>query len=148
VLAPNTGADRNGSLVAGDLPDWEAAREALGARRTLIFLNACDVARQRPSLIGTDGLASGFAELGAAAVVAPLWTVDDEAAHGVAQRFYDLLKSKRPQSLAAILRKIRQMAYDGKGSDTHAAYCLFGDPRAIATIAAKGAQASTGRRSR
>jgi hypothetical protein len=99
--------------------------------RPLVFLNACEVGGQRLSLDGAGGFAHAFIELNAAAVVAPLWAVEDEAAGLVTTSFYtDVLKGV---PLAKALQRIRQRAYsEGATMDSFAAYCLYGDPLAVA----------------
>jgi hypothetical protein len=95
----------------------------------LAFLNACEVGGQVPILDGVGGFASSFIDLGASAVVAPLWSVQDTVALDVTQTFY-------PQALkgvpfARVLKEIRAKAYD-QAIDSYAAYCFFGDPMARA----------------
>jgi CHAT domain-containing protein len=99
--------------------------------RPLVFLNACEVGGQRLSLDGAGGFANAFIELNAAAVVAPLWAVEDVAAGLVTRSFYkDVLKGV---PLAKALQRIRQRAYSkGATMDSFAAYCLYGDPLAVA----------------
>jgi hypothetical protein len=99
--------------------------------RPLVFLNACEVGGQRLSLDGVGGFANAFIELNAAAVVAPLWAVEDVAAGLVTMSFYtDVLKGV---PLAKALQRIRQRAYsEGATMDSFAAYCLYGDPLAVA----------------
>jgi CHAT domain-containing protein len=96
----------------------------------LAFLNACEVGGQVSALDGVGGFANSFIQLGASAVVAPLWAVQDKAAFCVTQTFY-------PQALkgvpfAKIMQQIRTKAYD-EVIDSYAAYCFYGDPMASAT---------------
>jgi hypothetical protein len=133
VLAAEEGKTQNSTLRSLDLEGWESARRALRQHPTLVFINACDAARMTLTLFGIDGLAAGFAGLGAAAVLAPIWNVDDAEAGIVAEEIYGDLESGA-SSIAAALRRIRRRAYDGTASDTHAAYCFFGDPRAVVEI--------------
>jgi hypothetical protein len=96
----------------------------------LVFLNACEVGRPQPALTGVGGFTKSFIDLGAVAVIAPLWSVKDNIAHEVACTFYDNVSLK---PLASILREIRSKAYSdaGGGEDTYAAYCFYGDPAAF-----------------
>lgn len=48
-----------------------------------------EVARSSPALVGPGGFVSSFIQLGAAAVVAPLWSVEDDVAHEIAVEFYN-----------------------------------------------------------
>ena len=56
--------------------------------RPMVFLNACEVGRPTVALAGIGGFAAAFLELGAAAVIAPLWSVKDTIAYEVAKKFY------------------------------------------------------------
>lgn len=100
------------------------------ANQPLVFLNACEVGRVALALNGSGGFASAFIAAGAAAVIAPLWSVDDSVAHMVAQEFYETAMADRQRPFADILRKIRRKAVDGTANDTFAAYCFYGDPLA------------------
>jgi hypothetical protein len=134
MLAANDNKSPEGSLRVLDLEDWPAAASAIGSKHPLVFLNACEVGRLEPSLIGIDGLAPAFARLGASCVIAPVWSVEDGAAHDVAQRFYEALLAQPAVPLAAIFQQIRRDAYKPDGADSYGAYCFFGDPDATATV--------------
>jgi hypothetical protein len=105
----------------------QAAFEKL---KPIIFLNACEVGRLAPSLVGLGGFAPAFIEMGAGAVIAPLWSVKDGTAYEIASEFYNRLKNEPNVSFAEILRGIRKKAYV-QGDDTYAAYCFYGDPAAF-----------------
>jgi len=94
---------------------------------TFAFLNACEVGSQVLTLDGVGGFANSFIELGASAVVAPLWPVQDAAALDVATQFYSEALTGTP--LAEIMKNIRAKAYQ-QGIDSYAAYCFYGDPNA------------------
>lgn len=100
-------------------------------KRPLVFLNACEIGRLKPALVGVRGFASAFIELGAAAVIAPLWSVEDGTAHQVARAFYEAVKNDPGKPFSLILSQIRDKAYS-EAKDTYAAYCFFGDPLASA----------------
>ncbi|MBR0850727.1 CHAT domain-containing protein [Bradyrhizobium diazoefficiens] len=106
--------------------------EIISDRRPLVFLNACEVGRLKPALVGVRGFASAFIELGAAAVIAPLWSVEDGAAHEVAKIFYQAVKSEPDKAFSQVMAQIRSKAYI-EAKDTFAAYCFFGDPLASAS---------------
>lgn len=97
----------------------------------VVFLNACMAAQARPALIGPGGLSRSWTEAGAAAVVAPLWSVRDEVAHEVAKLFYDRVKQEPTVSYAEIVRDIRARS-ETEQEDSYAAYCYFGSPWASA----------------
>jgi CHAT domain len=101
----------------------------------VVFLNACDVGRSAPALSGVGGLAKAWADAGAGAVVAPLWSVRDSIAHDVAVRFYQATQAVPSPPYARIVRDIRALAYGANaGEDTYAAYCYFGSPTAAAQM--------------
>ncbi|MFK4719732.1 hypothetical protein ABIE89_000832 [Bradyrhizobium niftali] len=101
----------------------------IAEKRPLVFLNACEIGRLKPALVGVRGFASAFIELGAAAVIAPLWSVDDGIAHQVARAFYEAVKNDPDKPFSLIISQIRDKAY-AEAKDTFAAYCFFGDPLA------------------
>lgn len=101
----------------------------------VVFLNACEVGRATPSLAGVGGFARSWANAGAGAVVAPLWSVRDSIAHEVATKFYEAVVAEPMTPYARIVRDIRALAYErGGGEDTYAAYCFFGSPTAAAQM--------------
>ena len=105
-------------------------------KRPMVFLNACEVGRPTVALTGIGGFAAAFLDLGAAAVIAPLWSVKDTIAYQVARKFYRAALTSPAgtrKSFAEIMREIRALAYDETtGEDTYAAYCFYGDPNASA----------------
>ena len=108
------------------LPGLETACRKKGP---LVFLNACEVGRTTPSLVGLGGFATEFVQAGARAVIAPLWSVRDSVAHEVAVAFYQAALDEPTRPFADILREIRKKAYEqADGEDTYAAYCFYGDP--------------------
>jgi hypothetical protein len=106
------------------LPTWRDSAP-------IVFLNACKTAQTVPTLIGPGGLSRSWTKVGAAAVIAPLWSVDDDAAHAVAEYFYDRITTEPKTPYAEIVRDIRAKAV-AEDEDTYAAYCYFGSPRASA----------------
>jgi CHAT domain-containing protein len=104
---------------------------AIAKDKPFVFFNACEAGRTTPSLVGVEGFAPTFIDLGASCVIAPLWSVKDEFAHNVAKEFYGAVKSEPGKPFAAILATIRARAYGPDGAeDTYAAYCFYGDPLA------------------
>ncbi|HVO60819.1 MAG TPA: CHAT domain-containing protein [Terriglobales bacterium] len=97
---------------------------------TFVFLNACEVGRMTPALVGIGGLPNTFLKLGASGVVAALWSVKDDLAHEVAEKFYKRVIAEPETPFAEILRDIRARAYSGDAEDTYAAYCFYGSPLA------------------
>jgi len=98
-------------------------------RHPFTFLNSCDVGQPVRTLAGVGGFANAFLRMGAAAVVAPLWSVDDPVAEKVCKRFYrQVLDGK---TFGEAMKNIRAQAFRS-GIDTFASYCYYGDPRATA----------------
>jgi CHAT domain len=93
-----------------------------------VFLNACQVGAGQRVLGDHAGMASAFLYSGAAAVVAPLWSIDDRVAREIARRFYEAVFDGA--SPAEFLRTIGQLASDETAATTtHLAYQFFGHPR-------------------
>jgi CHAT domain-containing protein len=108
-------------------------RELFSTKRPVVFLNACEVGRGAPALVGVGGFAASFIRMGATAVIAPLWSVDDKAAHAIAEEFYRTVRARPGLPFSRIFAGIRGKAYDREtGQDTYAAYCFYGDPCAAA----------------
>ena len=116
-------------FTSTELGGNDTIQDAFYAKSPLIFLNACEVGRTTPTLVGAGGFAAAFITAGARGVVAPLWSVRDTIAHDVAVDFYTAALATPERPFADILKDIRAKAYaaDG-GEDTYAAYCFYGDP--------------------
>jgi CHAT domain-containing protein len=98
--------------------------------RPLVFLNACQVGTG-DALLGTyTGMGSAFLTAGAAAVIAPLWSVDDGKARAIALQFYEevLEKGISPAEFIRGLRARFQQDSDVVDS-TPLAYQFFGHPQ-------------------
>jgi Protein kinase domain/CHAT domain len=103
---------------------------ACRTHKPLVFLNACEVGRTVPGLVGAAGFARSFIDIDASGVVGTLWSVDDRTAHEVATRFYQALTDNHGTPFAEALRQIRADGFTTDGEDTFAAYCFYGDPLA------------------
>lgn len=125
-----------GTLTAGELGDILLDTGALRESRALAVVNACEVGRTAPALVGLEGFAPHLIQGGAGAVVAALWSVKDDLAHEVAITFYRSILDDPGRAFADIVREIRARAYDEEAGaeDTYAAYCFYGDPLASAEI--------------
>jgi CHAT domain-containing protein len=121
----------DGKMSCNALLGMDGVAAAFAKKHPLVFLNACEVGRRTPALFGLGGFADSFIQIGASAVIAPLWSVEDEAAHDVASEFYRRVKKEPNTPFAEILRGIRAKAYETGAKDTYAAYCFYGDPAAI-----------------
>jgi hypothetical protein len=98
--------------------------------RPLIFLNSCETGKTVRSLMGGGGFPRTLGDIGARAIIAPLWPVDNEVANRVALELYQRALDQPTMSLAEILRDLRARAYDTTQpfEDTWGAYCFYGDP--------------------
>src|SRR4051794_23669633 len=63
--------------------------------------------------------------MGARAVIAPLWPVDDEQAHEGALELYRRGLEPDAPPLAELLKQLRARAYEETNPDTYAAYCFY-----------------------
>lgn len=104
------------------------------SRAPLVFLNACQVGAGRAVLGNYSGMAGAFVRAGAAAVVAPLWSVNDETASEIALCFYQSVLDGA-EAPAEVLRSFRAgvtlpaiAAGAPAASGTHIAYQFFGHP--------------------
>src|SRR3954464_2656382 len=94
----------------------------------MVFLNACQVGAGQQTLGDYAGLAESFVCAGAAAVVAPLWSIDDAVASALAERFYS--EAFTGEALAEIVRAERACfgVAEGQSSSTLMAFQFFGHP--------------------
>ena len=123
--------DDNGELSSSNIRGIEGLGEIFAKTRPVVFLNACEVGRITPSLVGLGGFVASFIKLGATAVIAPLWSVEDSIAHEIATLFYQEVKANPGQIISEIFKKVRSKGYDPAfGRDTYVAYCFYGDPGA------------------
>lgn len=105
---------------------------------SFVFLNACQAGVGDELLGDYAGLAASFLRAGAAAVIAPLWGIDDGIAKDVALRFYsevfglganvaEYLRTER----AAFRDSVETVAGDGEirqAPSTPLAYIFYGHP--------------------
>jgi CHAT domain len=125
--------DNNEKLTSTSVEGMDGIEDTFQKINPIVFLNACEVGRPAPALVGLGGFAASFIRLGASAVIAPLWSVEDSIAHQIAVEFYKRVKDEPETPFAEIFCKIREKAYDiANGKDTYAAYCFYGDPAAFA----------------
>jgi hypothetical protein len=122
------GEDGEQALTLTQLAGLTGVETGISTGKPLVFINACEVGRAVPALAGIGGFAEIFTEMGAAAVIAPLWSVEDTIAHQVAREFYRRIAENPGARPSEILRDIRARAYRDDHADTYAAYCLYGDP--------------------
>jgi hypothetical protein len=121
--------DGQSVLIATQIRGMDGLEAACRSKAPLVFLNACEVGRTTPALVGAGGFAVEFIKAGARCVIAPLWSVKDDLANQVAMEFYQKALANPTRPFAEILADIRRQSFMGTGGeDTFAAYCLYGDP--------------------
>jgi len=115
-------------LVDGEVIDPLVVKGGSLVKGPLVFLNACQVGTGQTTLGDYAGLAESFLFAGAAAVVAPLWSIDDAVASALAERFYS--HAFTGEALAEIVRAERAGFDAGQGhnSSTLMAFQFFGHP--------------------
>lgn len=103
-----------------------------------VFLNACQLGQAQSLLGEPNGMVPSFVDLGADAVVAPLWKVDDAVAREVAAGLYETLR--HGGSPAEYFRRQRQESHgrEGQPYGTRLAYLYFGHPRLAVTWSRRG----------
>lgn len=105
------------------------AQSRLQADRPFVFLNACRVGQGGLSLTGLGGWAArmvGDCRVGA--LIAPLWSVQDEPAYTFAQAFYQALQEPGMTLAAAMRRARRETSATHPGNPTYLAYSLYAHP--------------------
>jgi hypothetical protein len=122
--------DDDEMLSSASLRSSKGLKAMCRARAPLVFINACSTGQRVPGLVGGAGFPLAFGDIGARAIIAPLWPVDSVIASKIAVELYD--RALRPGSppVAEILRTMRSRAYAGQDADSYAAYAFFGDPTA------------------
>lgn len=107
------------------------AQTRLSTDRPLVFLNACRVGQGGLSLTGLGGWAKVLVQdCRVGALIAPLWSVNDEAARYFAEAFYQALQEPG-MTLAAATRRAREKTRENYPTDpTYLAYSLYAHPNA------------------
>jgi hypothetical protein len=108
-------------------------------RRPFVFLNACQVGAGQRILGDYGGMAVAFLAIGAAAIVAPVWSVNDIVASKAAKSFYEVVLGDEQVPVAEALRAARArfteatMDTAGLEAATYLAYSYFGHPKLTLT---------------
>ena len=129
------GPDPNRSrleLDDGDeLAPWDLRGEIanLGRATPLVFLNACQAGRADFSMTKIGGWGPRFLGAGAAAFIAPYWSIRDQAAGAFARAFYRHLLAGEPIGEAARSARL-EVREAFPGNPTWLAYTVFADPLA------------------
>ncbi len=117
-------------LRASILKTLEGFKALCRDKHPLVFLNSCSTGKIVHSLAGGAGFPRSFGDLGANAIIAPLWPVVDELASKMAVELYEEAVKPGAKPIPEILRGIRRRGYEEQDADTYAAYCFFGDAEA------------------
>ena len=123
-----TGAQDGLILVDGTLYPAQVEGGKL-LSHPLVFLNACQVGQGNEELGDYAGMAAAFLRIGASAVVAPLWSIDDTTARSIALDFYHATLNSGVKP-AEFIRQARAgfKVTNAAQSSTCMAYQFFGDP--------------------
>jgi hypothetical protein len=118
-------------LVDGRILDPDTLKGSEMPRPLFVFLNACQVGSSDAVLSDYAGIAASLLHLGAAGVIAPLWSIKDTHAQQIALDLYERLRdpehAPRPSALLRHeRRKFKQQ--DPPVSSTFLAYQFFGHP--------------------
>ena len=128
--------DAGGAVRPTFLTPIEVENGDLGAG-PLVFLNACQVGSDKRVLGSYGGFATTLLRIGASAVVAPLWNIDDDVARSVAEAFYaQAWVAAEPVGIGEAMRSIRAQ-YTEEAVEagtpgvtaTLVAFQVFGHPR-------------------
>ncbi len=134
------GAGEGIYLVSGPPIDpFQIRGSDLSTRSPFVFLNACQVGAGQNLLGNYGGIAQAFLRIGASAVVAPLWSIDDTIAQKIALAFYHSALAgdddangngadgdgRDHPAVADLLRRARAAAAQ---SPTYLAYQFYGHP--------------------
>jgi CHAT domain-containing protein len=104
--------------------------DGLGSQHPLVFLNACEVGAAAGSMSLVAGFPAAFLYAGASALISPLWVVNDERAHRIAETFYrEVFVHGGGRTLGDVLREVRR-SWKAEKHLTFLAYVLYGDPMA------------------
>jgi len=118
--------DVGGAFKVSDL---RAGGIDLHRTRPWVFVDACDTGHGAPSLSGSGGLACGFVEAGAGAVLGTLWAIPGGTGADFAPDLYAALLTGK--SAAEALRQVRlRLALSHPGKPTWLSYRLFAHPSA------------------
>lgn len=122
--------DDDEALSSASLRANDGLKAMCRARAPLVFINACSTGQRVPGLVGGAGFPLAFGDIGARAIIAPLWPVDSATASEIAVELYETALKPNSPPVAEILRTMRSRAYAAENADTYAAYAFFGDPTA------------------
>ncbi|MCH7667474.1 MAG: CHAT domain-containing protein, partial [Acidobacteria bacterium] len=128
------GGLENGLVLIDGTLDPDTLKGSTMRRPLFVFLNACQVGTGDAVLSDYGGIAAAFLHLGAAAVIAPLWSIKDSHAQQIALNLYkgihDPEQPNRPATLLRLERRKFKSA-EPPVSSTFMAYQFFGHPALV-----------------
>ena len=104
-----------------------AGEARLQARRTMVFLNACETGRLPPGLTSWGGWPRTFFDVGAGAFVGTSWSVRDRPAAVFAETFYSTLLNGKSLAEAAVAARAAAKVL---GDASWLAFVVYGNPLA------------------
>ncbi len=127
-----TGAREGIYMIDGKFLDPVSVAGVESSPVRFVFLNACQLGQARQIFGDYAGMAAELLNIGAHAVVAPLWEVDDVVARNMAEGFYPAVLAKdEPVSPASFLRTQRSstgLGGENTPAGTKLAYVYYGHP--------------------
>ena len=123
--------DDDAACTHAQIRESAGFRAACADRHPVVFINACEAGQAAETLgPGGAGFPRVFSQLGARAIIAPLWPVTKFNAPVVAKEIYEQAAAEEDRTLADVMADLRARSYakEGPFDDSWAAYCLFGDP--------------------
>jgi hypothetical protein len=117
----------DGSLCPSDF-ERQKARQPLGDKAALVFLNACRTQGSVAVYTGFEDWAKMFLDLGATAVIGTSWAIRSSTARSFAEDVYENLAAGR--TLGEAMEAARLIARERVGDSSWLAYTVYGDPTA------------------
>jgi CHAT domain-containing protein len=144
-------ADKQHRVSLSELCGWDF--EFLRIDRSIVFMNACHSGRLRRDSQFTGqrmGLATFFLERGAGGVIGTMGKIEDRYAPKIAQHFLEEYQNTPNQSVAGILRRMREQALKNIQTDPCEEnwalflftfmYVYYGNPMTVLRLSASGGQ--------
>jgi hypothetical protein len=143
--------DKQHRVSLSELCGWDF--EFLKSDRSIVFMNACHSGRLRRDSQFTGqrmGLATFFLERGAGGVIGTMGEIEDRYAPKIAQHFLKEYQNAPNQSVAGILRQMREQALKNIKTDPSEEnralflftfmYVYYGNPMTVLRLSASGGQ--------
>jgi hypothetical protein len=122
VLLPDGSLLKPNDLLIGTVP------KMIKQCRPLVFINACHSGRTGSTLIGLEGWAKRFIEIGCGAVIGCGWEVNDPLAAEFATTFYKAFGGGKMTLGRAVHHARLTISETNRNNSTWLAYYLYGNP--------------------